>query len=390
MNRWIGLLLPQVQFSARGGRFELLLSRCLEQGIPLSGVRSVPGGFVAWLPARYYRGLHRPARRCRTLLRVQKRRGAAFSLRRLRGRWGLLIGPVLFALTLQFSQQFVWEIRYKGMDETRQARLSALLYSMDIYQGAFLNQQILDSIPGRIFLESPEFGWLALNFEKGCLMVETDQTLPAPAVEENLTEDLVAASDGVILRMNVQEGLSLKQPGQTVAQGEVLVSAARPDRDGNLYYSHPLGSVTALVKKSSQCEQPIQFEASFPTGRLRRDWSLYFLGRIWGNPAGPEPFEQQTVQEYRRPLTLFGFALPGLVCRTLSAELATQTIRLTADGAIQRARYACRRALYEEFPDAVIRTQSEKQEWTDTGVVIRWEVQFEANIARRQSEKEIQ
>ncbi len=388
MNRWIGLLLPQVQFLARGGRFEAFLSRCLEKGVPLSGVRPVPGGFTAWMPARYYRGLHRPARRCRTLLRVQKRRGAAFSLRRLRGRWGLLIGPVLFALVLQFSQQFVWEIRYKGMDGEQQARLSALLYSMDIYQGAFLNQQILDSIPGRIFLESPEFGWLALNFEKGCLTVEADQTRSAPAVEENLAENLVAASDGVILRLNVQEGLSLKQPGQTVARGEVLVSAARPDRDGNLYYSHPLGSVIALVKKSYRCEQPIQFEASFPTGRLRRDWSLNILGRIWENPAGPQPFEEETVREYRRPLTLFGFALPGLVCRTLGAELATQTVRLTADGAIQQAQYACRRALYQEFPDAVIRTQSEKQEWTDTGVIIQWDVQFEADIARRESEEE--
>ena len=388
MNRWIGFFLPQVQFWARGGRFEVFLSRCLDQGVPLSGVRPAPGGFTAWLPARYYPGLHRPARRCRTLLRVQKRRGAAFSLRRLKGRWGLAVGPVLFALVLQFSQNFVWDIRYKGVEPAQQARLSALLYSMDIYQGAFLNQQILESIPGRIFLSSPEFGWLALNFEKGCLTVEADQTLPAPVVEDDLSADLVAASDGVVLRMNVQEGLSLKQPGQTVAKGEVLVSAARPDRDGNLYYSHPLGSVTALVTKSYQCEQPIQFEASFPTGRLQRDWSFSFLGRLWENPAGPEGFGEESVQEYRRPLTLFGFALPGMFCRTLHVELASQTIRLTADGAVERARYACRKALYEEFPDAVIRTESEKQEWTDTGVIIRWDVQFEADIARRQSEKE--
>ena len=94
------------------------------------------------------------------------------------------------------------------------------------------------------------------------------------------------------------------------------------------------------------------------------------------------------MQEYRRPLTLFGFALPGMFCRTLHVEFAGQTIRLTADGAVERARYACRKALYEEFPDAVIRTESEKQEWTDTGVIIRWEVQFEADIARRQNEKE--
>ena len=43
MNRWIGFFLPQVQFWARGGRFEVFLSRCLEQGVPLSGVRPAPG-----------------------------------------------------------------------------------------------------------------------------------------------------------------------------------------------------------------------------------------------------------------------------------------------------------------------------------------------------------
>ena len=51
-----------VQFTARGGRVECLLDWCVAQGIPVQRVCPNAEGVTAWLPARYYRRLHRPAR----------------------------------------------------------------------------------------------------------------------------------------------------------------------------------------------------------------------------------------------------------------------------------------------------------------------------------------
>ena len=83
-----------VQFTARGGRVECLLDWCVAQGIPVQGVCPNAEGFTAWLPARYYRRLHRPARRYGVQIRVRRKRGLWFLLARWRTRWRMRVAWV--------------------------------------------------------------------------------------------------------------------------------------------------------------------------------------------------------------------------------------------------------------------------------------------------------
>ena len=183
MNRWASWAVPQVKFAARGGRQEKFLTLCMEKGVPLSRVKPAPGGFEAWVPARYYRALRKDARRCRTRLKVCQKRGLAFSLGWLKGRWGLAAGVVLFWLVLNLSGRLVWSIQYKGVGQQQAEQLSALLYSMDIGEGSVLTQEVLDAAQRELFRHTDELGWVALNFEKGRLTVEAEPARPTPGAD---------------------------------------------------------------------------------------------------------------------------------------------------------------------------------------------------------------
>lgn len=369
-----------VDFTAFGGRSEKLITLCGRQGVPLYNIRPTADGFTARLPARRYREVSRLARRCGTRLRVRERRGVFFRLRAYRGRWGLVLAPLVFAAAVHLLGQSVWSIRYDGLDAAARSRVEQVLYSMDICEGAVLTQEKLRLAEKQLMDGDEAFGWVSLNFEKGRLVVEASPALQKPAIESNDPVDLVAAADGILLEVNVQEGFAVKSVGQTVAAGDVLVSAYKPDPYEQPVESHAKGLVVAAVKKTYQCVQPSTYEVQALTGRVASSCRLRLFGHTF--ELGAQLPESEDVRTVHRPLTVLGFALPATIEERYVPQREARQFHLTPDGARQYARFACLAQLYAEFPDAEIIAESRQESWDGGTLTYTMTVDFKADIAR--------
>lgn len=382
MKNWMAKWFGAVRFLAQGGQYERLITACVGAGIPLQRMQPAAEGFTAWVPLRYYRRLYPMARRYHVRLRARKKMGLCFWLRRFRGRWGLAIGPAVFLLVVCLLQNLVWSIRFVGLSEAQQAQVGRVLYAMGVSEGAAVTQPMLEAAGQAVMSGQAGLGWVSLNFVKGRLVVEGAAAIPAPAIEPNDPVDLVAAADATLLRLEVQEGYAVRQPGQTVAEGEVLVSAVKEDREQNPIASHARATAWARLEKSYECAQPLEYTALFATGRLGESCRLRAAGRqltLWDNTGGLAGQARTS----HAPLTLFGFSLPVTVETTLLAEQQPQTVRLSSRAAREFARYACQSELYAEFPDAELLTVSEQEHWENGCLVLRQTILFEADIARR-------
>lgn len=369
-----------VDFAASGGRSEKLITLCGRQGIPLYNIRPTADGFTARLPARRYREVSRLARHCGTRLRVRERRGVLFRLRAYQGRWGLVLAPLVFAAAVHLLGQSVWSIRYDGLDAAARSRVEQMLYSMDICEGAVLTQEKLRLAEKQLMDGDEAFGWVSLNFEKGRLVVEASPALQKPVIESNDPVDLVAAADGILLEVNAQEGFAVKSVGQTVAAGDVLVSAYKPDPYEQPVESHAKGLVVAAVKKTYQCVQPSTYEVQALTGKVASSFRLRLFGRTLELGAQlPEGGEVRTVH---RPLTVLGFALPATIEERYVPQREARQFHLSPDGTRQYARFACLAQLYAEFPDAEIIAESRQESWDGGTLTYTMTVDFKADIAR--------
>ena len=369
-----------VDFAACGGRSEKLITLCGRQGISLYNIRPTADGFTARLAARRYREVSRLARRCGTRLRVRERRGALFRLRAYRGRWGLVLAPLVFAAAVHLLGRSVWSIRYDGLDAAARSRVEQMLYSMDICEGAVLTQEKLRLAEKQLMDGDEAFGWVSLNFEKGRLVVEASPALQKPAIESNDPVDLVAAADGILLEVNAQEGFAVKSVGQTVAAGDVLVSAYKPDPSAQPVESHAQGLVVAAVKKTYQCVQPSTYEVQALTGRVASSCRLRLFG--YTLELGAQLPEGEEVRTVHRPLTVLGFALPATIEERYVPQREARQFHLTPDGARQYARFACLAQLYAEFPDAEIIAESRQESWDGGTLTYTMTVDFKADIAR--------
>lgn len=380
----LGWLLGRVRFRAEGGDAEKLLTACAGQGIPVSGVRATALGFTAWTPARCYHRLRPLARRSHTRVRLAKKQGLCFVLLRWRGRWGLVLGPLVLAAVLAFSGNVVWAIRFDGLPAAQQIQLRSQLLQAGIWEGAWLRPDSLDAARQELLAQNEEYSWLTLNFYRGRLVVEASQLRPAPELPQGQSCDLVSVADGVVLEVNIQSGQPLCSPGQTVAKGQQLAAGRYQDRDGRLFEVQSAGEVMAQVTFRCQAQQPMETTVALPQSGGRRGRRLLVLGQTI--PLGPQPQagpeEQASVTS--RPLTILGFALPATLEETWVTGSVQQTVTFTEEQALELAKLACREQLLQQLPGAEIQSEKVYSRLEQGKLQVEMELVAVAQIAQQQ------
>ena len=346
-----------VRFTARNGSPEALLTDAAAQGIHLYGISARPGGFCAHCAAWQYRHLAALARHRRVRLRVNKRKGLYFLLRPLLRRKGLWAGLVAWGLVLVWLQGLIWAVDYGSLTTGQRTRASAVLRSCGLQPGTAVTEELLRTGEYAL-LESGEFSWASLNFEKGRLAVEAAPARARPEIAAGTLHGLRAKCNGTVLRTNLTSGTMLVAPGQAVEAGQGLIGTARSERDGTLIFAPAAGTVVAQLEWETNQSIPLAETLPQLTGANKANYRLFFAG----HSAALSPSASDGDGLYRTQhlqLEVFGLPLPCAVEETTFYAQQQKKLYRTEAQALTLARLQGLRALHDAFPDADILARRE-------------------------------
>lgn len=347
-----------VRFTARNGSPEALLTDAAAQGIHLYGISARPGGFCAHCAAWQYRRLATLARHRRVRLRVDKRKGLYFLLRPLLRRKGLWVGLAAWGLVLVWLQGFIWAVDDSSLTTGQQARAGAVLRSCGLQPGTVVTEELLRTGEYTL-LESGEFSWASLNFEKGRLAVEAAPAHARPEIAAGTLHGLRAKCNGTVLRTNLASGTMLVVPGQTVEAGQGLIGTARSERDGTLIFAPAAGTVVAQLEWETNQSIPLAETLPQLTGANKANYRLFFAGHSAAlSPSAPEGDGLYRTRHLQ--LEVFGLPLPCAVEETTFYAQQQKTLYRTEAQALTLARLQGLRALHDAFPDADILARREE------------------------------
>ncbi|MDD3429902.1 MAG: sporulation protein YqfD [Oscillospiraceae bacterium] len=199
------LLWGSVTFCVKNGSCEQFLNRCMENNIPIQNIKNVSFQLTASVPARYYKKLHRLARKSHCTLQCIKKQGICFTAYKLKGRYGLAVGAALFILLPYLFENFIWNIVYYQIPQAQQTQIERILYQNNIFTGKKAAQEDLEIAQQQILLSMPEYAWASLNFVRGKVIVEAGNITNKPPILTKEVCDIVAACDGIITEMEVYE-----------------------------------------------------------------------------------------------------------------------------------------------------------------------------------------
>ena len=363
-----------VRFTARNGNPEALLTDAAGQGLHLYGIFFLPGGFYGHCAAWQYRRLAALARHRRVRLRVEKRMGLYFLLRPLLRRKGLWTGLVAWGLVLVWLQGFIWAVDDSSLTTGQRARAGAVLRSCGLQPGTVVTEELLRTGEYAL-LESGEFSWASLNFEKGRLAVEAAPAHARPEIAAGTLHGLRAKCNGTVLRTNLASGTMLVVPGQTVEAGQGLIGTAHSERDGTLIFAPAAGTVIAQFEWSDTRTVPLEETVQQYTGACTRAYRVTAFGHTFSLPAAPAPEHAAVILRHFQPeVPLLGLALPCSVEETCRYVQQPETLHRTEAQAAALARLQSLQALYAAWPDA--ERIARKEDCTVNGNVLDYTVTY--------------
>ncbi|OPZ63327.1 MAG: putative stage IV sporulation protein YqfD [Firmicutes bacterium ADurb.Bin506] len=309
-----------------GGSVGEFLSKCMGRGIEFSDVGFIgPCSIIARVSIADYRCLVEAQRASSCRVQSLGRGGAPFLLQSVARRKTALVGTVAFFVVMLVLASFIWRIDVTGASEERALQIVGILESRGIVPRIRRRVVDCDAVRALLWTEVEGLAFVSVELHGVVLRVHIAEKdiieLPEGPV------DLVAAEDAVITNMIVLEGKAHASVGQSVARGDLLVSAPASSVPSK---AQARAIVQGRVWREFTAVVPRTVVTRLRTGRIARRLMLIFDGRGVVLPW-PASFEQYDLEE--RSVRAGRVELKW---RTLH-ELVTDTVEMTRDEAASMA-----------------------------------------------------
>ena len=341
----------------------------------------VEGGVSGIMSVSDYRRVRPLARKARVRMRVTKRRGLPFAVRKYRGRLGLFVGAALGAVLIAVLSQFLWSYRILGADSMSEQQIRRVLAENGISVGTYLGNLDVEPIERHILRDLDGITWVSVNI-MGCTAdVEVRQKAQKPEIQSMEPCNIVASADGVITKLKVREGFAAVKEGSGVAKGELIVSGFNPTKQGGVRYMHADADIYADVISNRELKIPKQYdyysltENKIDRTRLRFLWFELPASLSFGSCL------YRTVTVRDNSLVLNGTVLPVGTSVETSHELEQK--HAATDKAAAREIFRNDELLYEAFsrPDSRPVSRSLTVSESKDGFSCEFNCVFNENIA---------
>ncbi|MEG0092396.1 MAG: sporulation protein YqfD, partial [Oscillospiraceae bacterium] len=199
----------------------------------ITDICSTDIGFTAICLARDYHRIARTAKKFQCRTKVLQRKGVYFHCKNILKRKGILLGTVLFFIAITLYNNIIWSIDISAPTPNIKEDIYSLLYINNIYAGSVFSQEKHRAAVQDIFMKVDNIGYVTLNFSKGLISCKVEEKIEKlPYLAGQFSGDIIATADGVIADLRVYKGFSKVTMGQTVAKGDLLVSAAEVNKRG--------------------------------------------------------------------------------------------------------------------------------------------------------------
>ena len=279
-----------VMIKIEGLHLERFLNLCMLDRIGIWGVsRKSRTVMFAKIGVKDFPRLRKVVRRAGCRVSIQRRQGAMFWFSRFRFRKFLLAGAAMAAALVYLLSSYVWSIEIIGVSDSDQAVYMQQLNDQGVHIGMFSEALNLSDIEDNLIVNNEDVVWVCARLSGVKLSIEVVKGEEAPELTDTQTPThVIATKDAVVDSMTVLEGRRIVEDGQTVTQGQELISGIfEYDEDKPLRYVHAQGEVLGRVWYSTKVSLPANTVNATDTGRMHTVRYLYVGG--WEIPLDVEP-----------------------------------------------------------------------------------------------------
>lgn len=260
---------------------ERILNICAQNGILFWGVEKIDENcFRASLFSRGLKKLRPMAEKNGCQITEISKNGAPFFIKRFRRRYALIAGFILFLAVAGAVNQYVWDFEVEGNQTISDDIILRNLSEIGIKIGVKGADISIPSVRNEMLLRLDRLEWISINVSGGRATVIVRERRAMPEmISQKGPSNIIAQKAGIIVEMNTMAGSAQVQAGQTVKEGQLLVSGIVDIPNSASRYVYSLAEIKARTWRDVSVVMPLEASSKTYTGKVKTRNALIFAGK---------------------------------------------------------------------------------------------------------------
>ena len=269
-----------------------------------------------------FKEICRIARKTQCKVKIKAKRGLPFLLNKYKKRkiFALCLIVILFAII--FSSNFVWNIEIIEENGETIENIMADIQEAGLNIGELKSKIDTKEIINKVRLERDDIAWMGIELKGTNAIVRLVKADEKPEIiDEDEYCNIVSDKNGVITKINAQDGTANVKVGDTVSVGDVLINGWMEGKYTGIRYVHAKGEIEARVWYTMNKTIPYNITEKQVTGNIEEHYALKFNDFKINFPKGVSNFNFYDTIETENKIKLFSdFYLPISIVKTTYQE----------------------------------------------------------------------
>lgn len=207
------------------------------------------------------------------------KRGAPFFLWRLRKRYALIIGFIGVMVVTWVMSLYIWDISVEGNDKVLASDILEVLDEYGVSVGTYGPSIDAERLRNEVLLELEDLSWITVrvNGSKATIVVRERIEIPE-MLGDDTPAAIVAEKSGIIEEMIVFDGSALRAVGDTVAEGDDIVSGVMDSISSGSRLVTARAEIYARTWYEYSAQMPLETWKKDYNGDIHKKISIIFGG----------------------------------------------------------------------------------------------------------------
>ena len=261
-------------------------------------------------------------RKTKCKVKIESKHGIPFLLQKYKKRKIFLLLLIIVAFCIYFSSNYVWNIEVIEENNQDLPNIMQDLQNAGLSVGTQKRKIDTKEIINSIRLNREDVAWMGIELKGTNAIVKVVKADEAPQIIDD-TEycNIVADKDGIITKINAQNGTAIVNVGDVVKKGTILIAGVMEGKYTEPRYLHAIGEIEAKVwytKTKKIYYKQTNYEQ---TGREENNYAIKINNFQINFPKGVSKFELYDTIEQEKKLKIFSnLYLPISIIKTTNKE----------------------------------------------------------------------
>lgn len=365
MYRVLSYIQNYVKIKITGQRPQKFINICIRRRIAIWELTQISEKefTMCMLASEYLKNAHSTALKAGVRVKVLKKEGLIYTLRRYKTRKALMILSVLLCGLFALMSSLVWNVSVEGADPLSVRNTRVLASELGIRKGMFMSNVNSRALAEQLLLGQKNLCWVGVKKKGTKICIEIVEGVhyegkKGDEISEDEACDLAVSKDCLLQKVTVEQGKQIIDTGNTALKGQVVVMGegkhAKAQIMGIVWYKAevPVEKEVETLKYTGK-EQTVKSLLIFDFKIEPPEWK--WLPWNWGDEAF-KSYDSVYTEKYFGKKVKMPFGTSKLVKR----ETVWETVTLSEEEAVYRAALKAQGALDASIPDdgQVLNTKS--------------------------------